>query len=204
MATKYYKMDKESESYALSGTDMQRLIGGGVPIMEYPEISDYDSIEELFREWPNGVLLLYLQQKDQGGSSGHWSALTPVYDKSGLQAHGNGGLIGAEFFCSYGMLMDGALNWLDKSTNDSLGQDHNYLSRLLLAFKDRGGRVLFNECKFQKRDPNVATCGRYAGLRLRFNEIPLKEFQRILKRYKRRGWDTDELVTEATNKILNF
>jgi hypothetical protein len=181
----------------LSGGQVHQLAGHGTGVLRYPELEMYDSIEDIFHMYPNGIILLYIQSSTPKAITGHWTALNPIYDE-------DDDLNGVEFFCSYGTRPDFALDWIDDATAERLDVDTPHLAKLLLDFYDRDYNVYFNEVDFQDRSRDIATCGRWAGVRLHYGKIPLKKFQKLFLKYRKKLIDLDKLITMLTDKMLKL
>jgi hypothetical protein len=167
------------QSYPLSDRDI-KIISPETIVITYDQLAKYKSLEQMFNK-TNSYAILYREDIDYG----HWVALTRDRFKNVC------------FFDSYGEFPDSQqrFTW---DINDELGQDTNYLSRLLLDYHDRGYHVDYNEIPFQKDHENIATCGRYVALRCRLHKMTCTEFQRWLLHYK----FPDLAVTRLTNQIL--
>lgn len=185
--------EQASGSYLLNGDDIKRLAGDKTKIIEYPELEKYQSIDALFGN-DNAVIILYLADKTPYSATGHWVCLTRDPSKHAVN-----------FFCSYGLLPDSSIYWIkSKKERERLNQDIPLLTKMLLDYSKGGGKVHYNERQLQARDPDVATCGRFVGLRARFNQLSTNEFQKMLLDYRNKGWNLDDLVTELSNKILRW
>jgi len=179
-------------SKELTGTEIAELIGTDGLVITYPELYRYDSIDELFSNGINKVVILYLQDKRGETYQGHWVVLTK---------HRNRVL----FFDSYGILPDNELRWNNSTDNRELNQHRgNYLTTLLKDYADRGGTVEYNEKRFQEHNHGVNTCGRYAVLRAIFYRVPLKTFQRVLDDIRRAGVKLDEAVVCLTDSLKDY
>ena len=166
----------------LNGDQIKKIAGDNSIILSYPELYKYKSIEDLFNNGINKIIILYLQEKHQNSMMGHWCLLTKYLNSNKVC-----------FYDPYGLMPDSQLKWNDKEERIELNQEHNYLTRLLYNYSKNHGKVEYNEMKFQKRDPNINTCGRWAGIRAYFFNIPLETYQNMFKRIKNKGYDLDEV-----------
>lgn len=186
--------DKTSPAYLLTDEDILQLAGNNAKILEYPDLYDYSKIEDIFKDGTEKLILLYLADKTPYSSTGHWVCVLPQK---------NGKVM--SFFCPYGIMPDSSIEWTkSKEKRQYLNQDEMYLTKLLLDFANRGGSVEYNEKRLQEKDDDVSTCGRHVGLRCLFNKIPLKQYQNVMMKQKKDGWNTDDLVTELSNDILGW
>lgn len=161
-----------------SGKQLYNLMDGKVKIISYPELDDYDTIEELLYPYDK-VIILYLQKKGYG----HWTCLF---------RHKN--LI--EVFDSYGYFVDDQLDFhIDAHFRKINKMEYPMLSLLLYEAFDRY-EMTFNEHKFQKKDNITATCGFHCVSRLKFSHLPLKEYKKFM--YST-NYTPDELVTIMAN-----
>jgi hypothetical protein len=181
-------------SKLLSDKEVMKLAGKDSKVITYPEIQDYDSIPQLFGR-KNKVIILYLNEKNGNNYVGHWVLL--------LRCKRNGKTI-IEFNDSYSNYIDEYFDDIPKSKRKSLDQEHGYLSRLLYDYcKDNDKVELhYNEYPFQKLKENVNTCGRWVGLRGKFSQVPLEDYQNAFKKLKGEGYDLDKIITIATDKLL--
>ncbi len=88
-----------------------------------------------------------------------------------------------EWYDSYSYMPDRELKWQSRDVNVKLGQDIPIVSNLMREFCDNGGRLEYNEFKFQnERNENDESCGYHTGVRILFNKMPLPQYQSMLKR----------------------
>lgn len=175
--------------YLLDGNEISDVSGDNTLILSYPELYEYNSIEDLFSNGIEKVIILYLQDKNGNNMNGHWVCLTKYKNI-------------VSFFDPYSYMPDSQIKWNDKKQRLKLNQDENYLTKLLLDYANRGGIVEYNDMKFQKHDPNINTCGRHCAIRARFYEIPLKKYQNLFKEMKKKGFNLDELSVDLSNEIV--
>jgi len=179
----------------LSDKEVLRLAGNGAKVVLYPDIAKYDDIDDLFGNY-NKILLLYVNQTDSQSITGHWVCL--------LRNRRNGKLI-YEVSDSYGKEIDGHLDNFPKEYRDSLGQSKNFLTRLLYKKlkNSNNSEVHYNQIGLQNKKPNIATCGRFAGVRARFSDIPLEKYQQYFRELRNKGYDLDKVIVNISNKLLN-
>jgi hypothetical protein len=74
--------------------------------------------------------------------------------------------------------------------------DRPHLTRLLRA---AGKPVFYNRHAFQKENPNVATCGRHAAVRLLYAPYSLAQYKKVLDSA---GMAPDDFVSGVTYERL--
>ena len=133
------------EEVDLTGKDVQRVAGGRfpVPVVLYSDLARYSTIDELL-SGPSGAVILLWQTV--GKRIGHWTCLFRALD-------------GLEYWDSYGFAPDEDKH---KATFDTSLPP--YLSRLLATVP---GGYTHNKFDYQTEGPNINTCGRWVGARLR-------------------------------------
>ena len=145
------------EKVDLTGEDLVRICKGKVKVVPYHELKNYDSIEDLLKEF-GAIILLYETKLDFG----HYTALH--YDNTGR----------LEFFDSYGLAPDAEL----KYAAYNLAQGVPYLTNLLKQYKKP---INYNKVRLQKFMKDINTCGRWTSCRIRMNEYPLADFIKLMK-----------------------
>lgn len=127
----------------------------------------------------NAAIILYKSEP----MFGHWTMVTK----------NNGDY---NYLDSYGEPVDNPLKYVPKTLNKELGQDKKYLAKLLLKAMEGGSEVYYNNAKLQKLDPKVATCGRYCALYLKYSDMNVDDFAKMIKKLsKKHDLTNDELVT---------
>lgn len=164
---------KNAESYALSDADIKKVLGDDISIIVYPDLKYYTKIEDIFDDKGRCIMLF----PNSTPTSGHWCGLLLKKD-------------GIEFFNPYGKppkitKTDGVDSMLAKQ----LDVENPYLEKLL---KESGLPVYYNTERFQKISDNIATCGRWAAIRMLLFKYPLTRFKKIIKES---GLNGDEYVT---------
>ena len=174
-------MEKKSDDYAMSymvsATDIKRMLGHGIKIIRFPDLAEYDSMEQVL-PYPNDcAVIFFIDEQTPTSNIGHWTCIMRNGDRY-------------EFFDSYGLSPKEDLEHIDKEKRIRFGEQHNYL-------KELGGSALsHNSYDYQSWDPKVATCGRYAIIRLIafMNGIDnpkkfYKWFSSVKKQYKAKSFD---------------
>jgi hypothetical protein len=62
--------------------------------------------------------------------------------------------------------------------------------------------VQYNEYPYQEVNDNINTCGAHNGVRCRFSDIDLTDYQHIFNTLKSHGVDTDKIVVELAKLFL--
>lgn len=185
-----------TEKY-LSDKEVKKLAGKDSKVVLYPEIQNYNNLDELFGN-KNKVIILYLNESTPTRNSGHWCGITRRFDKKKKKEI-------VEYLDSYGQEIDQPLEFNNSFQNKELNQEHGYLSRLLYDYcngNDDDVELHYNELPMQKHDPDIATCGRHLGLRMWTYPCPLEQYQKLMKNMENSGFNLDEVVTLITDKLL--
>jgi hypothetical protein len=117
-------------------------------IIEYNELADYNTIEELLPKTKTYRIIL-IEDKP---NSGHWCVVLR-YKKT------------IEFFNSYGNFPSFELSLISPEDNQELGQDRKYLNILLTKALGKF-KVIYNKVAFQELENGVNTCGKHVILRI--------------------------------------
>lgn len=164
-------MEKEI-SKSLSGEDILKALDYKCNLVQYKDLKDFDSIEELLGPHKKCVLLYHTKR-----NYGHWTC---------LYEHDNR----IYFFDSYGIIPDNELKFLHPDLKKQLNSQHRHLTKLLY---NQNKPVEYNEYKLQKRQKNIATCGRHTVNRLRYPKISIDNYYKIFKDASK-YMDMDELI----------
>lgn len=167
---------EELKGKAFSGNDVLDLVDGESKLVRYPDLYKYDTIEEVL--YPYNCFFLLYETKFKYG---HWVCVI---------LHDNGVL---EFFDPYGYFIDHQLKFISDKYRLKSHQDYPYLSRLFL---NSPYKIVANDEKLQKKYKNNSTCGRHIGLRMVLRDLPLKDYQKIMK--KEGDIDADDKATYLT------
>ena len=164
----------------VSGTELKDMLNDTVDVVLYKDLIMYDSIDELFKK-NDSIALLYEFKPNYG----HWVGLIhqPQYNR-------------IEFFCSYGIPVDGHKKYIPSNYIDVSGQRPNYLSSLL---SKSSKEIHYNEIQMQMRSNMISTCGRHIAVRILWKHIPLEKYQSIMLMNGKHG--SDYLVTYITTYI---
>ena len=147
-------------AYSLTEDDIRKLLPG-IKIFAYPELHDYDHIDEVF-DRKGRALMLYLTENEH---TGHWICML----KKGNEI---------EYFDPYGDYgPDEEAEWLPPSKLRELDQDEPRLSQLI---KQSGYKVKKNPYAFQKDKMDINTCGRHCVTRLTLQNLPLDKYEKLV------------------------
>lgn len=165
---------KNSENYSLSDSDLLNLTDNKVKVISYSDLENFNTIDEVLEPF-GAVIILYQQTK----TSGHWASI--IKQKNTI-----------EIFDSLGVGLDHELEFSDFNKKRHGGVAIAHLSNLL---NKSNYKVEVNLQQIQKDNSHINTCGRWAGLRVRFRDIPMKHFISMFKNGKN---STDYMVTALT------
>jgi hypothetical protein len=169
------KVIASSENYSLSDSDLLNLTDNKVKVLSYSDLENYDTIDQVLEPF-GAVIILYQKTK----TSGHWSSIIKQ----------NNNII--EIFDSLGVALDHELEFSDYNKQRHSGIAVPHLTNLLNKSRYE---VEVNMSQIQKDNAHINTCGRWAGLRVRFRDIPMKKFIDMFKNGKN---DPDYMVTALT------
>ena len=138
------KTIQQIEMKPMSDADIRSYLGKSAKIIEYKDLKNYNSIDELLPNDKDYCVLLYESQP----SSGHWTALLK-YDND------------IELFDSYSNTDIQILNWTPFRIRKMLGEEDDYLTKLVEKSKYH---FIHNTCRYQGN--STETCGRHVVLRI--------------------------------------
>ncbi len=176
-------MDKSLESYALSIDEMNNLMGGRASILTYPDLDNFNNIDEVLGGCGMAILL-YLVDENKG----HYAC---IFRRSKNIL---------EFFDSYGIYPDDELDFNSDAHNNSLDQELPFLKRLIK--KSNYDKIIWNEIPVQRRVAEIATCGRHCAFRLFKKKLTHDKFIRLYEKARDRGFTNDSFVTMLTNGLF--
>jgi mRNA-degrading endonuclease YafQ of YafQ-DinJ toxin-antitoxin module len=157
-------MDKQLlkvyEDIALSDSDLMKLVDNKANLVLYPELVDYNNIDDVLGKYRACVLLFEAKP-----GYGHWVCLFR-----------NGNLI--EFFNPYGGYPDDSLDFIPMHFRKVSNQLEPYLSMLLMHSPYE---LSYNEHAFQHHGKNIKTCGRHCAMRLIFRDLDLDSYTDMIE-----------------------
>ena len=145
---------------SLSGTQVLNLLDNKCNLVQYSDVHNIKSIDELLGPHKKCVMLYHTSE-----NYGHWCC---VYEYNDI----------IFFFDSYGGVVDSQLKFLPRDLKEELNSNHNYLIKLMY---DSGKEVEYNQHDLQSRKLGVNTCGRWCVNRLRFPEISIDDYYQLFK-----------------------
>lgn len=193
------RFEKEKRK-ALSTADIFDIAKMTCNVLKYPDLKYMNNLNDLFEESSsdyrllrpqydfdhNTCILLYMSRPNFG----HWCSITRKVDLD------VGTRLRIDFLDSYGTIIDDQLDHINQDFRDESDQNKAYLCKLLSNFN---GDVHYNSIQLQKLDGKSSTCGRYAALFLKYNQIPVERFAELLKKAsKKSNISVDDLVTAMT------
>lgn len=168
-------------NYSLSGKDMLEGCGGESKIVVYPDLYKYEDLDELLE--PHGaIFLLYEFKKNYG----HWTLLFKQGDT-------------IEHFDSYNYKPDKEFSFIPNYFRKVNKMMYPQLTKMLY---DSGKDIHYNNFELQSQGENIATCGRWCLLRLRFKHMNIDEFYDMMKYLQEKtGLSLDEIVYHLTDEF---
>lgn len=181
-------MDKAIELLSIPTTpyDLFKIAGKKCNVFTYPEITKFKNYRELFKKGNSNFtsnddgyifddsfcIILYLT----GERNGHWTCVSR--NKNGIN-----------FLDSYGDVIDDQLQHVDMNI---IGQNKKHLIKLL---QKSNKPVYYNDMQIQKYSDNIATCGRYCALYLKYNYMLVDDFvKKLIDKAKENNISVDTLV----------
>jgi hypothetical protein len=155
---------KKLLSESLSDGDIMRLIDGKANLILYPELVEYDNIDDVLGIH-KACVILYETKRNYG----HWVCVIKHSNKH------------IEVFDSYGTFPDDQLKYIPENYKKQSGQEHSLLTNLLLKSRCK---IEYNHDKLQKFKENINTCGRWVAFRIICRKLPLKKFVKLFKNKK--------------------
>ena len=171
-------------NHALSKEEVEQLVGEPIKMVTYPELKNYDSLEELFGN-DNKVLIMYQSEHGPGFKYGHWCCITRNGDN-------------VYFYDSYGGFIDDQLKHIPRAYRKRTGQIFKELSDLMYHSKYK--KLHYNPYKHQGDDS--FTCGRHAGLFMKLNVDPEIYHKIMTDLANKMSLNNDELSIILTENLI--
>ena len=152
----FHDLINRAESISLSDSDIMKICDNKVNIHLYEDLAKFQTIDEALGPHTSMIILYQSKKLD-----GHWISVFKV-DNNTL-----------ETFDSYGFKLDSQLPFFEYN----LRQGVPHLTHLI---QNSNYKLITNDIDFQTIRKDSNTCGRYASLRVKMRETPLKEFQALL------------------------
>lgn len=165
----------DKKSYALSNDDINTILDPPTHILTYPELVEYNSIDELL-DSQGRCIILYLTN---GPTSGHWTCMWKKGDR-------------LNYFDSYGDAPE--------APREAVGGEYDQEKPLLTNLLERSGyKVYYNTHPYQTDRADVATCGRHCVARLICKDMSDRQYYNLIKKSKQ---TPDTFVTNLTSDFL--
>lgn len=185
----------KSKSYSLSTNEVLDIVNSPCTVVMFESIKAMESLSDLFppQSFSDNMigrcLLNYLYEDNYG----HWVGL--------CMKPGVGTKATIEYFDPYGTFIDDTIKDFPERVKLEHNSDYPYLLKLLYQ---SGDDVYYNHVQLQDRKVGINTCGRWAGLFLRYCGLCTvdefaKIFEEVSKEFK---VSKDNLVTGVTNDIV--
>lgn len=152
---------KKGEEVELTGADIINITNGAANVMKYDDLDQFDNIDQLFEKVPAVVILYEVQSSTQG----HWVALIK---------HSSSQL---EFFDSYGFAPDQEIKFSSYYLRTHKGISVPHLTALI---NSSNYNIIYNKVQLQSNIDHVNTCGRHASVRIKFRNMKLQDYQKLL------------------------
>lgn len=170
---------------SMSDTDLHEYFPNA-RILKYSELPTETPAEDFLKK---GEVVYILYEAEE--NSGHWVAMCRSAKPDSIY-----------YFDSYGNKPDVPLTWVDKKTNERLGQGKPTLTNM---FKITKIPVYYNNYEYQdKDDKQMATCGRFAtSFLIHFKKYGgnLKTFKiEVLKQARVKSLPKDNLIATTITK----
>jgi hypothetical protein len=139
--------------------------------LKYSDLADIKDINDLLPEERDYRIILTETKRNEG----HWCCIMKYTDQKTGKKY-------IEWFDSYSGKPDSELKFIPEAIKKMLGQDKNYLSRILKTVKEPY-TILYNAKKYQTLKDGINTCGRWCILRLIMfhTGYTLPEFKEFIK-----------------------
>jgi hypothetical protein len=153
----FYNFVSALENVELTNNDIMNICKGDVDIVNFRSLSQYSSINQLFRK-SNNVIIFWAVTEE---NNGHWTAIKYSNER-------------ITFFDPYGFSLDKVYSLAYFDNHVSNGR--NYLMELI---NQSGLTFEWNTVRFQKMSNNINTCGRWSSIFIRFHYLSLLEFEKL-------------------------
>lgn len=166
---------KKDKSKSLSSDDVLKICNYKADFYTYPEIVKFQSLDQLLGKHKS-IILLYLTKANYG----HFCVVLKQNKDT------------ISFFDSYGYMPDDELKFAPIHFRKKNNQLKSHLTRLMY---ESGYNIDYNDHKLQSSKNDIATCGRWSGLRILFRNLTNDQFASLFKNDK---LTPDELITALT------
>ena len=167
---------KNSEKYSLSDKEILNLTDNQCKVISYQDLENFENIDQVLE--PYGATVILYQEKK---TYGHYTVLIK---------HSNTLL---EIFDSLGLGLDKELEFSEYNKQRHGGVAVPHLTNLIEASKYK---IEANLVQLQNDSKDINTCGKYSAIRIKFRDLSLKHFVKMLKNSK--IMDSDMWVSALT------
>ena len=168
---------KKLMKVALSSEQIKKAVNTN--LLTYNELINYNSLAKVLGAYKSCVIL-YTTSDNRG----HWCLIFEQNPET------------IEFFDPYGSIIDSQLKYISESYKQKSGFNHTYLIKLILKSKYK--YIEYNSYKFQSKGNNINTCGRHVITRLKYRNLNLDDYFKMIKNS---GMNGDYFVTIETKNI---
>lgn len=164
------------KDYALSDADIKKILGDDIPVLTYPDLANFHSIDQCF-DGKGRCIILFLTT---GPREGHWCCMLRKKDA-------------IYFFDPYGEAPEEQKEDIPSELQQYLNIDEPYLTRLLKA---SGLPVYYNTHDYQAERQGVNTCGRWCVARLLYAPKSDSYFKSVVDKFcKKYNLTPDDFVS---------
>lgn len=185
----------------LTTDDVRNIAEKPFNVIKFGDLNKYKDIDQLFDDnnlgiqyYPvNDILILY----EAKHNSGHWCVLKR------LRNFRDGEYVDSYHFLDpYGKIIDSQRNHIPKDFRKATGQDTPLILKKLYNKLENGDKfeIHYNDVGLQ--GDNSSTCGRYAGLFIRYDSSVEQFASQLKKLAKKMKISVDDLVIKLTAKLL--
>lgn len=172
---------QKAEAINLSGKDLLKIVDGKANIHRYSDLDNINSIDQLLGEHKASFILY-----QHASGFGHWVTLMKIDSET------------LEFYDPYGIVMDQELKFSEFNLSIHNGVPTPHLTKLV----EKSGLKLIQSTQVNQQTlRKVNTCGRHASLRIKLRDIPLKDYNQLLR--KNASGNADFVVTYLTYLMTN-
>lgn len=176
------------ENYELSNIDIQHILGK-IPIIRYPDLIKYKSLNQALNNKFNAFVLFY---ETENSNVGHWCCCFRNPDNS------------ISYFDSYGLSPLDDLDHISQQIRVKLKEITPYLPNLIKKAVQAGETVFINKNDYQSWKSDVSTCGKHSSVRLLNRNLNDKQYFNYLVSYMKQNNlpSFDDAVCDIIFKII--
>jgi len=171
------------KDYPLSDADIRKILGDDIPIIAYPDLGRFHSINQCFDS--KGRCILFFPTTSH--NNGHWCCMMKKPD-------------GITFWDSYGEPPEEQKDDIPLEMKQYLDIDEPYLTKLL---KSANCPVYYNTHQYQQLKDGVNSCGRWCVSRLLYIDKGEDYFKKVVDKFcKETKKSPDDFVSALTANWL--